>query len=531
MRALCSLAVGLGLLACASPPTLQDARTAAVFGRDSALREPGAPRRVIVLTIAGLEAADFLDPWGRVVAEGAATSMPVLARLAREGAIGVEAIPPPPGSTYATHATLATGKRPAGHGVIADQALDQEGNRALPYWDNRLLRGPALWDAAIARGALGLGWPTTSGARIELVVPDALPDESGLRWLDLIQPLSTPVLTRELAEIEKVALAAERDRDPSGWPTPAEKDAAFVSLACSIVASERDPGLWLIRLSQTGEIQRSAGFGSVEVVEALGRIDAELGRLIGCLEAADQLADSAIFVVGDVAYRPVHTRVDPNVALVRRGLIGRDPRSSTGVRSWLAISRSSGRSAYVYARDQANALAARKLLESEAARTGAFDVVPASALARAGADPQAWFGLAARPGYLLGNRLVGDLIQPAEARSGAGGLWIAEDASSPGRGAATGPAGAAVGLVAWGRGIRPQVRIPTLDLVDFAPTVAALLGLRLDSEIDGTPLIGLLRAAVPPPPPGPKRLGMDHGDDLERTLRTLGGSRDLGRDR
>ena len=509
-------------LSCAAP-TLRDRASAISESRLAALSEAGPPRRVVLITIAGLESADFLNAKGHIASEFDDVRMPNLAKLAREGAIGIRVHPPTPSSIYASHATIATGRLPNQHGVIADQALDEAGNRSVPFSDNRLLNGTALWDAAIGRGVLALGWPTTSGARIELVVPDGGPTDSATSWLEYMRQLSSPVLMRELeAMAETAAVESDRsndeDSDPSAWPTAAEKDAAFAELICRVVASERDPGLWLIRFDQTASYQRSFGFGSVEVDEALGRVDAEIGRITACLGTAGQLGETAILVLGDVAYRPVHTRIDPNVILARNGLIGRDPRSSTGVRRWLAISRSNGRSAYVYALDAANAIRARNFLEEEAARTGAFEVVSAADLAGAGADPQAWFGLAAMPGFVIGNGLVKPALRPAERRASEGAFPFRDIESS------------SVGLVAWGRGIRTQVRVPSLELTDVAPTVAALLGLRLDETLDGEPLVGILRAAVPPPPPGPKRLGVGSDGDVDRTLRELGGGRELGRD-
>jgi arylsulfatase A-like enzyme len=332
------------------------------------------------------------------------------------------------------------------------------------------------------------------------------------------------MLVQQLDAMSKAAIEASGNavggekRDPRSWPTAAEKDAAFADLACQIARSDRDPALWLIRLDQTAGLQRAAGYGSADVRAALARDDEAIGRIVGCLEETGQLADTAIFVVGDVAYQPVYTQVDPNVALVEAGLIGRDPRSNTGVRSWLALVRSNGRSAYVYARDATNAVVARRALEREAAKTGAYEVVSASELAAHGADPQAWFGLVARPGYVIGNGLSKPILRPAQTRSSPGGLSFLD------------PSASSVGFVAWGRGIRPQLRVPDLELIDVAPTIATLLGLRLDDDIDGQALIGILRAAVPPPPPGPKRLGVDNDADVERALRELGGGHDLGGD-
>lgn len=79
--------------------------------------------------------------------------------------------------------------------------------------------------------------------------------------------------------------------------------------------------------------------------------------------------------------------------------------------------------------------------------------------------------------------------------------------------------------------MREQVRVPELALVDVAPTIARLLGLRLDEKLDGRAQIGILRASQPLPPPGPKRVGVGNDGDVERTLRELGGGRELGRDR
>jgi hypothetical protein len=523
VRASILLICALASLSCATAPTLQNQRLMSSESRSAALGESGPPRRVFLITIAGLQSGDFLNARGHIASERDAIRMPNLAGLAREGSIGIQVHPPTPSSTYASHATLVTGRLPNRHGIIADEALDEDGNRSLPFSDNRLLKGTALWDAAIGRGVLSLGWPTTNGARIELIIPDGVSLDPSASWLEQIRNQSSPLLIRELDAIAEAALVdPERPKDDDGlprtWPTPAEKDSAFAELVCRIVTSERDPSLWLIRFDQTAIYQRAFGFGSVEVDDALERIDVEIGRIGACLDTTGALGETAIFVTGDVGYAPVHTRIDPNVILARNSLIGRDPRSLTGVRSWLALSRSNGRSAYVYARGANDALRARELLEEEATRTGGFEVVSAADLVRAGADPQAWFGLAAKPGFVLGNGLAQPAMRPSEQRASEGGFPFLDVESS------------SVGLVAWGRGVRPRVRMPSFELTDVAPTISTLLGLRLEETLDGEPLLGMLRAETPLPPPGPKRLGVDGDGDIERTLRELGGGRELGRD-
>lgn len=514
----------LAALACASPGPGKPGTDPEPEARLQALHEAGTPRRVVLVSLAGLEAADFLSTGGFAAKPEDPVRMPFLAQLAAEGTIGVHAAPPTPSSSYASHATLVTGLRPDRHGIVADEALDPSGERALPFWDSRLLKATTLWDAALGRGVLALGWPSTDGARIELLVPDAAPEDPAQSWLGFVRRRSTPLLSEALDGIAKTQLA-ENSRDPAGkkrtpvsWPTAGERDAAFVELACQVAASERDPALWLLRLVEPAEALGLHGFGSREHRDALARADARIERLVDCLETAQRLIDTAIFVSGDVSYRPVHTEIAPNTALVREKLIGRDPRSKTGVRSWLALSRSHGRSAYLYAENAQSALAARRVLDAEAARSGAFDIVPAADLASQGGDPQAWFGLAAHPGFGFGNALMGPLLRPSELRSRAGGFPFREGSES------------AVGFVAWGRGVRQEIRVPVLSLTDVAPTIAKLLGLRLDDKLDGRPLVGILRASQPLPPPGPKRIGVGNDGDVERTLREMGGGHDVGSD-
>lgn len=514
-----AVALGGVLVSCASPTIEPDPdENARKLGRIAAVRAEGPPQRVLLITVAGLRADDFLGANGFVAGDAEAVRMPRMAELAHEGVVGLRAIPPSPGSSYASHATLVTGREPARHGVNADTRLADEGHTSVPFWDSRMLTGTALWDAAIGRGVLALGWPTTAGARIELVLPDVRVTEQGESWLDLVRGVSSPSLIRDLEEISADAIEEAKslgkpDRDPASWPTPAEKDAAISELACNVVWSDRDPGLWLIRFDEPEAAQTISGSGSRDLAAALGRVDTEIGMIVDCLGEAGQLADTALFIVGDVAYQPVDTQVDPNVALVAEGLVGRDPRSSSGVRSWLALSRSNGRSAYVYARDAANAVKAREILEAEAESAGGFRVVPAAELAKAGGDRQAWFGLAAAPGYVIGSALTRPNTRPATVRASPGGLSFLDESSN------------AVGFLAWGRGIRGGVRMARLELVDVAPTIAMLLGLRLDDPLDGESMIGILRAAVPPPPLGPKRLGIDADGNIDRSLRDMGGGR------
>lgn len=423
--------------------------------------------RVLLVSVTGL-VPDFY-----LASDGRNALMPTLTQLAEDG-VWVERLEPAvPASTYPAHATLVTGRYPAGHGITGDQLLGDSGVRSTPPWHASQLRGPSLWQAATAadKEVIALAWPTTLGAAISLLLPEVYPTRRGETWIDLVGAGTTPwLLDRVRARMPKGAGA--------DWPDLAQRDSLVVDLACDASRLASPPDLWLLRLvGPTGPLWRD-GPDTLSLRRSLARIDAELDRLLTCLKQAGILKEMAVVVVGDQAWQPVHTRIEANVALRAAGLIARDPRLDTGVRSWKAIVRSNGGSAFVYAKDESSALLARDVLEKESTKSGAFRIVPASEMSARGADPEAWFGLAARPGYVFGNAVRGSRFLVVSPVRAAGGYLESSPESE-------------VGLVGWGSGFRRGVTIPVMPAIDLAPTLAALLEISLD-DADGRPFVGAL---------------------------------------
>jgi predicted AlkP superfamily pyrophosphatase or phosphodiesterase len=430
------------------------------------LPAPGAgrPERLLLVSIEGLTADAYR------AASGAPPPMPVLSALARAGAQADAVEPVAPASRYPAHATLVTGELPARHGIAADRVLDERGVRRARYSHATRLQAPTLWQRAREAGlsVASLDWPSTEGAAIDLLLPDVEPARSGETWLGLVADAATPRLAERVR-----ALAAA---DPS--PDAARRDAILATLACELVRDPAPPALLLLRLSATAVALERWGPGSPEARAAFARADAELARVLGCLDAAGALGASAVAVVGDRGFGPVHTEIEPNVVLARRALLAAD-----GSRErWRAIARSNGGSAFVYAADEAGAVEARRALEDAAAETRAFRVVSADELFELGADPESWFGLEAMPGFAFGAKGAGALLEPARARGATGYL--------PGR------PGMQPACVLWGRGVRGGVTIPWLRQSDVAPTLARLLGASLEAE-NGRPLVGVLDVGAP----------------------------------
>ena len=258
------------------------------------------------------------------------------------------------------------------------------------------------------------------------------------------------------------------------------RDSLAQRLACEIARQPVVPGLWLVRFEQSGDALVRFGPGTDGARAALARVDADLGRLLECFRAADLLQSSAFIITGDRSLQPLHTLAYPNVVLESIGLVTSAPgHVNVDIAAWQALVRSYGGAAVVYATEEDSAVLARRALSAEAQRTRAFRVVSAAELAPLHADPQAWFGLEAAPGYALATPSRGATLGATELRGVSGYL-------------PTQP-GSTVGFVAWGSGIRGGVRVPSMSQIDIAPTVAALLGVSLPLA-DGSPLIGILGA-------------------------------------
>jgi hypothetical protein len=380
-----------------------------------------------------------------------------------------------PAAVYPVHATLVTGASPPKHGILSDHNLTETGVTRSRATAANALRVEPIWQAANEAGlrVASLDWPTTRGAAISQLLPDVYP-RAGTSWLDALTSAAPSIM---------VATAGKHGGADAATVRPgAARDAVLVDVACELARAAKKPRLLLLRLSQTTAALAQFGPDSPEAARAFAGADKELRRWLACLRDAGQLETASVMLVGDLGYRSVHTAIVPNAALVQANLI---EKAGNAVESWDAIARSNGGSAFVYARGERPALHAREVLLREAQSSGAFRVLSADEMLRAGADPEAWFGLEAEPGYLFADESHGALLQPAAVR-GAGGYVVAGPAQGP-------------GFAAWGRGIRRGIRIPVMRQTDVAPTLARLLGVSLDGA-EGHALVGVLEAAAPAPP-------------------------------
>lgn len=434
--------------------------------RETAMPEVAhSPARLVFVSVAGLSPAAYRPT------PGAAVPMRTLASLARAGVSADAVRPVAPAARYPAHATLLTGRVPSEHGIVADRLLGERGVRGALYSHASQLQSPVLWQVAAEAGlrVASLEWPTTVGADIAQTIPDLEPSSREQPWLVALRGSATPDLLAFAILEGGASPAAQR-------PGP-ERDAVLVGVACRVLGAPAPPQLLLLSLRGPAGALAAYGPDRPEVAEAFAAADRQLSRLFVCLREAGRLETTGLVVTGDHGTLAAHTAVVPNAVLAQAGLL--TPRHGRrGLLSWTAIARSNGGSAFVYAQSADDALLARHALSQAAKETGAFRVVSADEMSRIGADPAAWFGLAAEPGYLFADDAQGPLLRPAPVRGAWGYLPDAPAMST--------------GFVGWGAGFRKGVRVSDMHQSDVAPTAARLLGLSLDGAT-GRVLVGVLR--------------------------------------
>lgn len=424
---------------------------------------PVPPELVVFVSVAGLTPAEV---------SGADSVMPRLAALAASGVVAERVDAILPATPLPVHAALATGQPPARNGVTSEYALGPMGIAVPAPADYGVSRGPTLWSVVAGRGerVAALGWPGTEpdAARLFAHFPAPVP-WAGDTWPRQLASRTTPSLLPAAR-----ALGAERLEIAFDGP---DRDALLIGLACGLVQAPLRPRLVMLRLSATLPVLLEQGPQTPAARAAFATADDEIARLAGCLAAAGLAERGAVVVVGDAPIGSLHTVIEPNVVLADAGLLVPSPKGGIALVRWSAFARTSGGSALVYARDEDDALLARRALESAATATHAFRIVGADEMMHLGADPEAWFGLEAGPGYGFGPASSGPRLHFAAEKGAAGYL-------AP-------PGGQSAAFVASGAGVRTGVRVPAMRQIDVAPTVAALLGVTL-GETDGRAIVGAL---------------------------------------
>ncbi|WP_318616606.1 ectonucleotide pyrophosphatase/phosphodiesterase [Sporosarcina sp. YIM B06819] len=385
-----------------------------------------------------------------------------------------------PSVTYPCHASIVTGNLPKRHGVVTNTLLQP--NRLSPdwYWHRRHIKGTTLYDEAKKAGMLtaALLWPVTAKARIDYHMPEIF---SNRPWHHQIA-----VSIMNGSKRYQIEMNNKFGHLRNGVAQPELDD--FVTASTVHTIKTKRPNLMLVHLVDLDTQRHHHGFSSEEAHAAIHRHDRRLGEILSALKDSGMYEQTTIVALGDHSSLDHSKAVKLNVLLKDSGLIQLNGRGM--VKDWRAYCKSNDGSAYIYVKDEQAKDKVRALLHSLAVNenNGIEFVLEGAEAGLRGADEHAAFMVEARRGFYFTEHLDGEPMDIITAEDVVAGKYThASHGYSPEK------QDYSTVFIAKGKGIRPNVEIEHMRLIDEGPTFARLLGLDL-GKTDGKLVEGILKS-------------------------------------
>jgi predicted AlkP superfamily pyrophosphatase or phosphodiesterase len=415
----------------------------AVLSGSAAQAAPPAHRMVIVISLDGFPAYALKDP---------RLPIPTLRKLGRDGASAAAMQPINPTVTWPNHTAMVTGVDASRHHVLANGLLVHQDDGAVtvaPWRDKDVMvQAPTVYDVAYQAGltTAQVDWVAIYGAKTITWSFPEMPDPKGL-------------IENELVADGLVTTAQLADFDAS---SPAWQDQIRTEAAVDILKRYK-PDLMLLHLLSLDDTNHAYGPMSDASLEAMAFLDDRVKQIVDTLQTEGLTDRATILVVSDHGFRKIQHTINPNVALKSHGFA----HQVGGKLSWDAWVVPSGGTAMIYVANNARRASSLARLKTLFAQLeGVERVYQPAEFAQLGlaltpaSDQTPDLLLAAKPGYGFGHDLSGSVESSA---SGGTHGYLNSDSEMQ-----------AI-FMAWGNGIRPGVRLDSIDNVDVAPTIAALL--------------------------------------------------------
>jgi predicted AlkP superfamily pyrophosphatase or phosphodiesterase len=406
-------------------------------------------KSALVISIDGLSPENYSQPGSVLHALG----------LRGAWASSVRAIYPT--LTFTNHASLVTGVHSAKHGIFSNTRFDparvsawENGESQDWYFETQAIQAPILWDVAEAAGLRTaiLRWPISVGARVRWLLPELFPvsrSESQTVW-EMTRKTGTP-------ELVQILEATPGFTAPKSHP---ELDQIACRAAIELM-EKKLVDLTFLHLTDFDHECHEHGVGSPGAFQALLRIEKLLQKLLAAAGPS-----CLVMVLGDHGFLNFDRRIHINALFAEAGWIKSD---QGRIKEWSVIAHTGCSQAAIYI--QANQVPSEyvfRLLDTHKLESSTgqprYQVLRGEELQKLAAYPNAVCVVDCAPGYSLGQKLAGPLVERLPQSRGEHGYQPTEPAMM-------------TGLFAFGSGVRPGSRLGNISLLDIAPTIAAELGI------------------------------------------------------
>jgi predicted AlkP superfamily pyrophosphatase or phosphodiesterase len=430
---------------------------------------------VILISVDGLAAYNFDYP---------RADLPTIRWMAAQGARAERMESSFPTVTWPTHTSLVTGVRPGRHGVIANSYYDRAQKKKIPllpdplFDKEEIVKVPTIYDIAHQAGlrTAGVNWPASRAAKLLDWQVNDVGDQAAY------EKAATPAL---LAELKALHIPYEKQGEwaKAGNVGKAMRDWMYTRIAQHVLVKHR-PNVLVIHYVTVDSFAHTTGGRSPEVAWAGNDTDHRIRELIDTVRDAGLANRTTFFVTADHGFADYTKNINLGVLLRDKGWL---KTAGNSVVEGKVTFVSEGGAGMIYIRDRAerDAIMA-EMLPALRAVEGVEGVIGSADFASIGhktpdqnpQEPDIF--VAAKEGYSFAdNPASKDLITPAGGVKGTHGAL------------ASNPLMDAI-FVAWGAAIKPGVKIPRIRNVDVAPTMAAVLGLKM-TDVEGRVLTEILK--------------------------------------
>ena len=257
----------------------------------------------------------------------------------------------------------------------------------------------------------------------------------------------------------------------------------YVQMLNHIVRTHR-PNLALLHLVEVDHVEHAHGPQSPEAYAAVKFADTCVREVWSELQKSFP-GKATLIISADHGFFPYQQIIQPNVLLRKEGCVKTDEKNKVVGGDVRVLGQ--GGASFLYVLDQTHREATIEKLAALFKNVEGVDLIitPKDFKKYGLADPQqnpqmADVVLSAKSGYSFSDSLSGDLVVTPKSDDVKGTHGY--DPNQPGLHAT---------FVAWGAGIRPHVKLGSIDNTDVAPTIAELLGVKFENT-DGHALESIL---------------------------------------
>lgn len=426
-------------------------------------QSPAAGNHIVIISLDGFTARALADP---------AVPLPNLRRLAAAGAMAKTMRPVNPTVTWANHTAMITGVTPAKHGVVYNGLLVREPGlppRVEPWRDkSEMVHAQTLYDVAHARGL------TT--AQVDWV---AIWNAPTVTWEFRERPDPNGPIAQEMVA---AGIVTREDVETFASKNIVLRDHIWTEAAAHIIRVHK-PNLMMFHLLTLDSVQHRYGPDTLAAQSTMAHLDAQVGAIVKAVEEAGIGDRTTFFVVSDHGFKRVKRQINPNVALVKEGLVQVADGKVVKADAWVMPEGGSA-IAYVTAPDPDAKISARlktalRGIEGIDKSIEPSDYTSLGLPLPSSSDQMGELFLTAKDGYAFTASVAGEVVTEASEGSLGTHGYISTD---PELGAI---------FIASGRGIKPGVSLESVSTIDLAATMAQLLGFEL-KEVEGRVLTDIL---------------------------------------